>query len=227
MTHNGILQKLSLNPDIILLNDPSNDVWVEPFSIDTVFNNYHTIISQAHDAGVEIYITTSQPTLYDQYLRERLIELKNRTYAEFPSIAIDFWSGLANDDGTTKDEYQVAGDWVHVNDNAHRIFTQRVKDLNLLDQDFPDGRTIHYYSTSFSNSHIHYKNDNDTWTSAPGVKMNYDGDNWFSIYIDDTDRIEFVFNNGEGWWDNNNSGNYNTLDTEIWIKNNILYTSKP
>jgi hypothetical protein len=226
-TERNITKALSLSPDIILLNNPSNDVWVEPYSIDTVMNNYHTIVNTAQNAGVEIYLTTSQPTLYDQDKRNRLILQKDRTFSEFPSIVIDFWNGLANSDGTTKEEFRVDGDWVHVNDNAHRLFTQRVKELNLLDDPIPQGKTIHYYSSSFSQTYIHYRNDNDAWTSAPGVLMNNDGGNWFSIYLDDQDKMDFVFNNGSGWWDNNNHSDYNTIEEEIWIKDNQIFTSQP
>ncbi|NCD34544.1 MAG: SGNH/GDSL hydrolase family protein [Spartobacteria bacterium] len=121
----NITKALSLEPDLVILNNPSNDLWIEGFHPDHLFRSYHIIFDEAAAHGVPILLTTSQPTCYDAAKRSTLIAIRNRTHAEFGDAVIDFWTGLAKPDGTPLEAFRTHDD-VHLNDAAHEIFCKRV-----------------------------------------------------------------------------------------------------
>ena len=116
---------LFLEPDLIILNNPSNDVWIDGFHPDRVFENYHTLFDEAARHGVPLLVTTSQPTCYDEAKRAALMAIRDRTHAEFGKAAVDFWTDLAEPDGTTIERFRTHDD-VHLNDAAHELFCERV-----------------------------------------------------------------------------------------------------
>jgi lysophospholipase L1-like esterase len=121
----NITKALSLEPDLVILNNPSNDLWIESFQPDHLFRNYHVIFDEAASHGVPILLTTSQPTGYDDAKRAALIAIRDRTHAEFGDAAIDFWTGIADSGGMTLERYRTHDD-VHLNDAAHELFCERV-----------------------------------------------------------------------------------------------------
>jgi lysophospholipase L1-like esterase len=120
----NITHALSLKPDLVILNNPSNDLWIEGFHPDPLFKNYRIIFEEAAARGVPLLITTSQPTCYDEAKRSALIAIRDRTHAEFGDAAIDFWTGIAEPDGTTIERFRTHDD-VHLNDAAHEVFCER------------------------------------------------------------------------------------------------------
>lgn len=127
----NITKALALEPDLVILNNPSNDLWIEGFHPDILFRNYHIIFDEAAAHHVPMLITTSQPTCYDQEKRAALIAIRDRTHAKFGDAVIDFWSGLAEPDGTTIDRFRTHDD-VHLNDAAHELFCERVMQHPLV-----------------------------------------------------------------------------------------------
>ncbi|ORX65356.1 alpha-amylase-domain-containing protein [Anaeromyces robustus] len=65
-----------------------------------------------------------------------------------------------------------------------------------------------YYYSNWRPAYIHYKADDNSWTSSPGIEMTPLNNGYHQIAIE-ASSITFVFNNGEGDWDNNNGNNYN------------------
>lgn len=62
-------------------------------------------------------------------------------------------------------------------------------------------------------SYIHYNADNQGWTAVPGEKLyrRYLPEGGYADYASATieaNQLDFVFNNGNGTWDNNNGNNY-------------------
>jgi len=225
--HN-ITKALSLNPDVVLLNNTSNDVWEDNFDVDQIMGNYQEIVDTAKAAGVSLYLTTSQPTRYDQAMRDRLILIYSRVVSDFPSIYVDFWTDLANADGTSKDAFAVEGDSVHLNDAAHLLFYKRMRTLGLLGSvTVPQTKLVHYYTTEFNPPSMHYRFDDDTWTTTPGSVMTAMGGNWYTVTVNDEDRLFMVFNDGGSMWDNNNGMNYSTLFRESWVKDGQVYNRCP
>ena len=88
----------------------------------------------ASTTGTPVWISTTQPrSLYISYSgRQNLIEMRDSTFARFGEKAIDFWNGLAQDDGRIDPKYN-CGDGVHLNNAGHRILFERVVEKAILD----------------------------------------------------------------------------------------------
>ncbi|MNB73583.1 Alpha-amylase precursor [compost metagenome] len=68
-----------------------------------------------------------------------------------------------------------------------------------------------YYKPGYSTPYIHYRPEGGTWTTAPGVAMTaaeVSGYYKITVNIGSASRLEAVFNNGSGTWDNNGGSNY-------------------
>ncbi|WP_026647354.1 alpha-amylase family glycosyl hydrolase [Bifidobacterium minimum] len=76
----------------------------------------------------------------------------------------------------------------------------------------PDDTTLTVYykpTKSWSTVYMHY-GIGDTWTTAPGVKMNGpDSSGYYSLTIDTGGKaVQICFNDGDNHWDSNNNNNY-------------------
>ncbi len=121
--HN-ITYGLMFRPAFIIINLPSNDA-ASGCTVSETLANYDTVLSRI-PAGVEVWVTTTQPRDLDSAGRAKLIAVRDSTYARFGDHALDFWSTLANPDGSLRKEYD-AGDGIHLNDRGHRILAERAK----------------------------------------------------------------------------------------------------
>lgn len=87
--------------------------------------------------------------------------------------------------------------------------------------------TVYYNNTSFSNTNIHYKAGNDSWTTAPGVQMTASDRSeyaWmYTIDLGDSVNAIVCFNNGKGTWDSNNGSNYSVGTGAYGVRNGIVY----
>lgn len=222
----NITKALSLNPDLILINLPSNDANVGR-TIDEQVANFKVIMAAAAAKSVPLYASTTQPRNFaEQAKRDNLIAMKAEIYKLFGDRTIDFWTGLANADGTIVKTYD-SGDGVHLNDNGHRLLYSRVRALNLFGPVGLLWKKIHYWSTKPA-ANLHYQKDDWTWTASPGLVMTKDAPaGWFSLTVADEGRLQFCFNDNAGVWDSNNSLNYFTTAREVWVKNGVISLSQP
>ncbi|GMF45073.1 unnamed protein product [Phytophthora lilii] len=88
-----------------------------------------------------------------------------------------------------------------------------------------DGTGFHvYFRTGWASPYIHY-NTGSAWTTSPGHAMTKSDDStnfpaalgWFRYdFPASTASIEFVFNNGNGVWDNNGNANYKISVAGTW-----------
>ena len=128
----SITDALATNPDVILVNYPSNNFDI--YSIAEVLFCFRTIKEEANKAGKPLFVTTTQPrTSFDPAGREKLRILKDSILLQFGAAAIDFYTGLA--DAQTlgiATPYQVPGDPVHLNDEGHNVLFQRVLARNIF-----------------------------------------------------------------------------------------------
>jgi lysophospholipase L1-like esterase len=129
--HN-ITKALSLSPNAIIINFPSNDV-SNGISIDQQIANYNVMIAKAKEVNVPVWICTSQPVNYgtSQTSRDKIKALKERIQAEYKDMSIDFYTGLCDNAGKILTQYD-SGDGLHLNDDAHAILYQRVKEANIF-----------------------------------------------------------------------------------------------
>jgi lysophospholipase L1-like esterase len=118
--HN-ITYALTLKPTAIIINLPTNDV-ARGYTLQEIMDNYARIVKIA--APIPVWITTSQPRNFGAVLNKRSMELKRLTEQAYGNYSIDFWTGLANEDGSIKREFNA--DNIHVNDQGHELLFKKV-----------------------------------------------------------------------------------------------------
>lgn len=123
-TLHNITRALSLDPDAIIINLPSNDA-AYGYSVAEQLESYDLVLAAADLAGVPVWVSTTQPRNLTPAGRDNLMAMRDSTYARFGDKAVDFWTDIANPDGTINPLYN-SGDGIHLNDAGHRILFQRV-----------------------------------------------------------------------------------------------------
>ena len=131
-----ITMALHLDPDAIIINLPSNDA-AYGYSVEEQLANYDSILALAGRRETPVWITTTQPRNLTIEGRNNLMAVRDSTDARFGGRAIDFWDGLAMEDGSIDPAFD-SGDGVHLNDRAHLILFQRVVEAGLLQQQAVD-----------------------------------------------------------------------------------------
>ncbi|MFD0835298.1 T9SS type A sorting domain-containing protein [Mariniflexile aquimaris] len=126
-TARNITKGLSLTPNGLIINMPSNDA-ASGYPVADQLNNYSLISTDANSQNVPLWVTTPQPRNFgtnttNQAIQVQMISETNNVFGEY---AVDFWSGLglANNNGILP-EYD-AGDGIHLNDAAHQILFDRI-----------------------------------------------------------------------------------------------------
>ncbi len=121
--HN-ITQALALNPSVILVNLPSNDV-AKGISDEESMRNFAVLREAADAAGVPIYFTTTQPRNFGSNGgRERLASQADQIRTLFSPYVISIYDELADNNQRIKSQYS-SGDGIHLNNAGHQfIFTQ-------------------------------------------------------------------------------------------------------
>jgi lysophospholipase L1-like esterase len=122
--NHNITKALNYKPFAVIVNMPSNDI-ANGISVDAQMRNFATIADLCRQQNVELWVTTSQPRNLSSDGRARLLDLKDRVLAVYGNHSIDFWTGLAEPDGTIKATYDI-GDGIHLNASGHRAFFARV-----------------------------------------------------------------------------------------------------
>lgn len=135
-SNHNITKALSLSPDAIIINLPTNDV-ENGYTISEQINNYSIILDSAAAKNVPVFIATTQPRNLSASERQRLMIMRDSIYSIAGQNVIDFWTDIAADDGTINPKYD-HGDGVHLNDAAHVLLASRVeaKDILLHSRDF-------------------------------------------------------------------------------------------
>lgn len=118
----NITKALSLNPDVIILNYPSN--LYDIADVHDVLSWFRTINQTATNAGKTCFITTSQPRGFDASGRAKLKEIKDSILLQYGFYAIDFYDTLATVDGFIRPLYN-QGDGTHMNAIGHDTLANR------------------------------------------------------------------------------------------------------
>lgn len=126
----NITKALSYYPDAIIINLPTNDA-NNGFTVAEQLANYTQVLTKAAQQKVPVYISTTQPRNGSLELRQNLIAVRDSTLKKMGKFAVDFWTDIANTDGTINPVYDY-GDGVHLNDAAHTILANRVKATDIL-----------------------------------------------------------------------------------------------
>ena len=118
----NITKALSYHPTAIIINLPSNDA-TSGYSVKEQLDNYDIIMSITAEVCIPVWVATTQPRNLSAAGRQNLMEMRDSTFARF-EYPIDFWAGLAEEDGNIKPQYN-SGDNVHLNNAAHKILFER------------------------------------------------------------------------------------------------------
>jgi len=119
----NITKALSLSPTMIIINLPSNDA-ANGFTVAEQLESYDMVLSAANAANVPVYISTTQPRNLSANGRRNLTAMRDSTFSRYGGNAIDFWSGLALENGGLREIYD-SGDGIHLNNAGHAILFRR------------------------------------------------------------------------------------------------------
>ncbi|MEQ8475976.1 fibronectin type III domain-containing protein [Fulvivirga sp.] len=124
----NITHALSLNPDIIIVNLPSNNV-ADNIDISTTIQHYQELKTLADDDGVEIFFTTTQPRDFNtnSVKRHLLEDEANVVRQNFGQYVIDIYDELTDfgNDNRIKSQY-AQGDGTHLNILGHNYILSEV-----------------------------------------------------------------------------------------------------
>lgn len=134
--NHNITRALALNPSVILVNLPSNDV-AKGISDEESMDNFVTLKEAADAAGVPIYFTTTQPRNFSTLSkRQRLSAQAAQIKTLFAPNVIDIYGELADSNQRIKPQYG-SGDGIHLNNVGHAFILEEVRTLfdNALSQE--------------------------------------------------------------------------------------------
>lgn len=121
----NITKALTYRPYAIIVNMPTNDI-ANGGTVEQQMKNFATIADLSKQQQVELWVTTAQPRNLNEADRKKLIELNEKVLFTYREHALDFWTDIANADGTIKPMYG-SGDGIHLNASAHRLLFDRVR----------------------------------------------------------------------------------------------------
>lgn len=129
-TMRNITKALSLNADAIIINMPSNDAAYN-FTVSQQIENYQLITAAASSAGVNVWISTSQPRNFSNPAQLQIQKDMADTIPDiYGAYSIDFWNGVADSNGHILEAYD-SGDGVHLNNAGHLLLHLRVLNENI------------------------------------------------------------------------------------------------
>ena len=121
--HN-ITAALATHPKAVIINLPSNDA-ANGYSEAEQETNFLIMAATCLASNVPVWIATTQPRNLSAAGRTNLMDVKAWILSTFPTRYLDFWTTLANADGTINAAYD-RGDGIHLNNVGHQILYNRV-----------------------------------------------------------------------------------------------------
>ncbi len=127
-TERNITKAVSLNPDGIIINLPSNDA-AKKYTAQEQMDNFAVMYQTAKDAGIPVWITTTQPRDKLNSAQNDIQEaVRDAVFEQYGLYALDFWTSVTEyRDGEPKIKEALNIDGVHVTPEGHRLFFEEVK----------------------------------------------------------------------------------------------------
>ncbi len=123
-TGNNITAALALDPDLIIINLPTNDA-DDHVPVDMQMHNYAVVVTTAAAQGVPVWVATPQPrTTLDAPGHQLQFAMITATREAFAERTIDFFTGLGDTQGAILPAY--ASDGAHMNNAGHAVLYDRV-----------------------------------------------------------------------------------------------------
>lgn len=133
-TARNVTKAISLDPDVIIINLPSNDI-SNGFTKSEIMNNFRSLYQIITSAGINAFITTTQPRDFspNYLMMQYQYDLKDSIQSNFGYFSINFWDDLAGTNPPHSLRPEVAyGDGIHINNLGHFLVYQRVAAKNLF-----------------------------------------------------------------------------------------------
>lgn len=117
---NNITKALSYNPDLVIINLPSNDIALG-YSDKEIMSNFDMLTSLLDSLQVPYILTGTQPRNFaDQATRDRLKTLDQQLNSVYTTHVNDYYNQLADASGYLKSDIN-CGDGIHPNNKGHRL----------------------------------------------------------------------------------------------------------
>ncbi|AEV32434.1 hypothetical protein Oweho_1438 [Owenweeksia hongkongensis DSM 17368] len=128
----NVSEAIRLQADGIIVNMPSNDA-AGGFTVNEQMANFILIAQVADSAGIPVWVCTTQPRNFSTAKVQIQEGVRDSILSYFGAHAIDFWTGFADSTGQMGPTFD-SGDGVHMNDTAHQILFERVRDKQIFSQ---------------------------------------------------------------------------------------------
>ncbi|MEM7654544.1 MAG: GDSL-type esterase/lipase family protein [Bacteroidota bacterium] len=136
-TTRNITRALSLQPDAIIINLPSNDAGSgNPPAVQLA--NFDSMLAVANQAGVPVWICTTQPRNFGNSGTVQIqLDTRDSILVRYVPRVLDFWTGLEDSliTGWIDPAFD-SGDGVHLNDVGHALLNQRAIAVDVPGQLF-------------------------------------------------------------------------------------------
>lgn len=132
-TSRNIDKALTLNPQIIIISLPSNDV-AKGYSLDETLNNYKVYDSICKTNKIRLYLTTTMPRRLDISKKLLLKTQRDTLLKLYEPYVFNFYDPIVDSNLEIQKIYDV-GDGIHLNDNGHNILFQEVYDNPYFNYD--------------------------------------------------------------------------------------------
>jgi lysophospholipase L1-like esterase len=130
-TLRNISEAIRRNPDVIIINLPSNDAAIGTGTNQQMQNFIH-MDSLANSMGIDFWVCTTQPRNGNATLKSIQVAVRDSILSRFGKRAINFWQGIADSSRSIDPNFD-SGDGVHLNNHGHRILMQRVINSGMAD----------------------------------------------------------------------------------------------
>ncbi|MGB3006854.1 MAG: hypothetical protein WBC06_10110, partial [Chitinophagaceae bacterium] len=139
----NVTAALTYYPDIAIVNFPSNGYTIAAVTPNVVGIEAQIIYDAFLAAGVECYITTTQPRDdFNQADQNKLKVIRDTLLNRFGSHCINFYDGLTNPGLTTQIPQYASGDGIHFNNLGHERLFQLVRAKNIFQNKISSSSTI-------------------------------------------------------------------------------------
>ncbi|MEQ1745369.1 MAG: SGNH/GDSL hydrolase family protein, partial [Saprospiraceae bacterium] len=123
-TLRNITRALSLRPDAVIVNLPSNDA-AAGFPVQEQIANFESIAYAAWAAGVPVWFTSVQPRNFDPAKIHIQLQVLLALEKRFEGQIVNFWESLAMPDGRLTPRYD-SGDGIHLNNAGHALLFEKI-----------------------------------------------------------------------------------------------------
>lgn len=125
----NITRALALHPDAVIVNAPSNDAAAN-YGPDEQLANFDLMLRTGLDAGVPVWICTTQPRRFDPDQVRIQTDLKDAILERYGPLAINVWDCIATPEGFPHADCD-CGDGAHLSNIGHQLLFEQIKNQDL------------------------------------------------------------------------------------------------